>query len=103
MYKRQFPFLVFDALADDLLKISFAASLSDGTYAQDVAHALGRTDHAARIEQIECMRALQHVIVSRKRQACFERAQAFLFVAIEFTEEQINEKIKENLAVKQED
>ena len=35
------------------------------------------------------MRALQHVIVSRKRQACFERAQAFLFVAIEFTEEQI--------------
>ncbi len=75
--------------ADHVLQIARAACLRDGAHAQDIAHALGGGNHAARIEQVERMAAFEHIVVCGKRQARGQHAIAFSLVAVEFAEKHI--------------
>ena len=75
------------SLSHHVFQIARAARLRDGAHAQDVAHALGGRYHAARVEQVERVAALQHVVVGRKRQPGRQHAVAFGFVAVELAEQ----------------
>ena len=52
-------------------------------HAPDVADALGHRDRAARVEQVEGVRALQHLVVGRQRNRGLEAARALALVVVE--------------------
>src|SRR5207245_5013517 len=65
------------------------AAPRERSHPQDVALPLGHADGAARVEQVEDVRALQAIIVGRQRQLEAQQPVAFLLVALEELEEQL--------------
>ena len=50
---------------------------------------LGGRYHAARVQQVERVAALQHAVVGRQRQARLQRAQALGLAVVELLEQEI--------------
>jgi hypothetical protein len=61
-----------------------------GAHAADVGRPFGDRNGAARIEQVEGVRALHHHFVARQRQAGSDQAPGFGFVFAEMTEQQVS-------------
>ena len=69
------------------LLLLLEVELRDGAHevadAADVRGALGDGDRAARVEQVERVRALEDEVVGRQRQAALDQALAFRLVVVE--------------------
>src|ERR1700694_2722399 len=70
-------------------EIELRAIVRELAHAQDVALPLGHADGAARVEQVEDVRALQAVVVGGQRQLLLDQRAALLLVLIEETEEAV--------------
>src|SRR5690606_12853908 len=58
-----------------LRQVTFGHRLRQPAHAQDGALAFGDGDRAARVEQVEAVRGLHHLLVGRQRQAQLDQAQ----------------------------
>src|SRR5690606_17334029 len=67
--------------------VGLGHGLGQGAHAQDVALALGYRDGAARVQQVERMRGLAHLLVGRQGQAGLDQLQRLALAGVEAMEQ----------------
>src|SRR5690606_9098553 len=70
-----------------LLVVRLRHRLRQPAHAQDVALALGDADRAARVEQVEAVAGLAHLVVGRQRQAGLDQLQGLGLAGVEAVEQ----------------